>query len=181
MSECCCLLSQSSKFWRRNPLPSSQRMYIGGAFSLIGNFKNTYLKGKKIFVLRFGFKHGKMDKETWNSWKNFGDNNMRRKYIFVWFSLVRLWGTPIGYCEYSRSPLHMPVKIVPKYLLVKRWKLKCDWSLLSTLRYKFATDAANRRQTLRATRKDFAQRSTLLGTILNTLLLQCLMPPPRKV
>jgi len=39
-------------------------MYIGGAFSLIGNFKNTYLKGKKIFVLRFGFKHGKMDKET---------------------------------------------------------------------------------------------------------------------
>jgi hypothetical protein len=39
-------------------------MFIVGAFSLSGDFKNAYLKEKRAFVLSFGFIHGKVDGET---------------------------------------------------------------------------------------------------------------------
>jgi hypothetical protein len=53
------------------------------------------------------------------------------------------------------SPLYMSVKIVPEHLLVERWKLNYGWEVLSPLRYRFATDAANRRLIFASDRQGF--------------------------
>ena len=159
----------------------SQRMFIGGAFSLIGDLKKLIWREKKAFVLSFGFKYGKMDGETWNAGNNFGDNAMRRKYTFGWFSLIRLWGNSNWTLWVFNSPLHMPVKIVPKHLLVKRWKIKYDWGILSPLKCRFTTDATNRRHLCERQARISAKGQHCSPLYWSLYCVQCFIPSPRNV